>query len=112
MVDPTYTHFRGHRAVGDEAGGVGAENELAREDEALSRRVFNVSDRRGTRTGVWGTYALRGVVWDEVPCALDENIRPVALLMDDPGLLPVAVEPRCGWSARESLYPAESCVLR
>ena len=58
------------------------------------------------------THAGRGVVRDEVAGALDEDVRPVALLVDDAGLLPSVVEPRRRGAAREALHTAEGCILR
>ena len=51
------------------------------------------------------------MVGDKVARALDENVRPVALLVDDTANKAVVVDPRGGRAAGETLDATECCVL-
>lgn len=46
-----------------------------------------------------------------MPRAVEEDIRPVPLLVDDAGKLMAVAVPRCSWTPSESLDPAEGRVL-
>lgn len=50
-------------------------------------------------------------VWDEVTCALDENIAPVALLVHDAADVTIVVDPGSRGLPSEALDPAEGRVL-
>ena len=51
------------------------------------------------------------MVRDEVACALDEDVRPVALLVDDATYEPGVINPRGRRAAREALDATEGGVL-
>ena len=51
------------------------------------------------------------MVGDKVASALDEDVRPVALLVDGAADKAVVVNPRGGWAAREALDATECGVL-
>ena len=58
-----------------------------------------------------GTYAGWVVVGDEVARALDENVRPVVLLVNNPSELTIIAIPRCRRFPGKPLNSPESCVL-
>ena len=58
-----------------------------------------------------GAYAGGRVECDEVAGALDEDVRPVALLVDDTCAEARVVEPRCGRAAGKALSAAKGSVL-
>ena len=51
------------------------------------------------------------MVGDKVASALDEDVRPVALLVDDTANKTVVVSPGGGWTAREALDATKCRVL-
>ena len=51
------------------------------------------------------------MVGDQVARALDEDVRPVALLVHDTSWQPVVVRPRRRWAPLEALNTAERRVL-
>lgn len=50
-------------------------------------------------------------VWDEVACAFDEDVRPVALLVHDAADVAIVVNPGSRGLPSEALDPTESRVL-
>ena len=63
-------------------------------------------------SGTSKTYARRGVIWYHVARAVDEDVRPVALLVYDASVLAVIVRPGRRRAASETLDAAEGSVLR
>ncbi len=57
-------------------------------------------------------YGLRLIFWHFVSSLVDEDIRPVTLLMNDTGEITSIVVPWSGRFASEALDATESCVLQ
>lgn len=91
--------------LSDESSGVVAEHKFAKEDECLRELSAYLCG------GGCGTYVFRLLLWYEMPGAVEEDIRPVPLLVDDAGELMAVAVPRRSWTPSESLDSTEGCVL-
>ena len=91
--------------LSDESSGVVAEHKFAKEDECLRESSAYFCG------GGWGTYVFGLLLGYEMPRAVEEDIRPVPLLVDDAGELMAVAVPRCSWTPGESLDSTEGRVL-
>ena len=59
-----------------------------------------------------GTHSLWLVRWYYLTGTRDQNIGPIAFLVDDTGKLALVIRPWSGWLPREALSTTESRVLQ
>ena len=56
-------------------------------------------------------YLFGLILRNKMACALNEDVCPVAFLVDNPREIAVVVKPGCGWRSSETLDTTKCCVL-